>query len=404
MRSSHSRENKLARIIVEQPASNANPRQPDTPAPRLSAERLHSLAAAVKRRARELGFQQCAITLPDASAEAEHLQAWLDAGYQGEMHYLEQHLDKRLDPRLLHPGTERLILVRMDYLPPEIDTLKALANPDRAYIARYTLGRDYHKLIRKRLQQLGEWLDSQGGSGSRPFVDSAPVLERPLARNAGLGWIGKHTLLLNRQAGSLFFLGELFTSLPLPIDAPETGQHCGQCSACLDICPTRAFPAPYQLDARRCISYLTIEYRGSIPLELRPLIGNRIFGCDDCQLICPWNRFARRSEESDFTPRHALDRASLLELFRWDEARFLRNTEGSAIRRTGYEGWQRNLAVALGNSRGGPEVIAALQAGRSRVSALVDEHIDWALQQHATGTPPTPLPILQHPRAGKLAD
>ncbi|TCK05614.1 epoxyqueuosine reductase [Marinobacterium mangrovicola] len=382
---------------MEQPIANANQPEP-----------LSSLAVRLKQRARELGFQQCAITLPDASAEAEHLQQWLDAGYQGEMGYLEQHFDKRIDPKLLVPGCERIVMVRMDYLPPETTTLKTLANPDKAYIARYTLGRDYHKLIRKRLKQLGQWLAAEAGDEAavqfRPFVDSAPILERPLARNAGIGWIGKHTLLLNRQAGSLFFLGELFTNLPLPIDAPETESHCGRCNACLDICPTNAFPEAGVLDARRCISYLTIEYDGSIPEELRPLMGNRIFGCDDCQLICPWNRFAKRTAEEDFKPRHNLDDVDLLTLFNWDEETFLKNTEGSAIRRTGFEGWQRNLAVALGNSRGGERVESALRQRRGSASALVQEHIDWALERLASRAGPAPLPIQQHPGARRIKD
>ncbi len=386
---------------MEQPAPNANPAQPP-------AERLAQLAQGLKRRARELGFQQCAITLPDASMEADHLKQWLQQGYQGEMRYLEEHLEKRLDPRLLVPGSERIIMVRMDYLPPETSLLRTLSNPDKAYISRYTLGRDYHKLIRKRLKQLGQWLQTEAGGDTqvqfRPFVDSAPVLERPLARNAGIGWVGKHTLILNRQAGSLFFLGELFTNLPLPIDAPQQESHCGSCTACLDVCPTRAFPRAGVLDARRCISYLTIEHSGPIPVALRALIGNRIFGCDDCQLICPWNRFARRSTEDDFRPRHALDDADLLTLFEWDEETFLRLTEGSAIRRTGYQGWQRNLAVALGNSRGGEQVERALRARRSTASELVREHIDWALAQLASRTEPHPLPLLSHPGAHRVPD
>ncbi|GGC11510.1 epoxyqueuosine reductase [Marinobacterium zhoushanense] len=390
-----------ALFIVEQPLANA------TPSP-VAEPRLQTLATGLKQRARELGFQQCAITLPDASMEAEQLALWLERGYQGEMHYLEQHLEKRLHPALLVPGAERIVMVRMDYLPPDTSTLTTLADPDKAYIARYTLGRDYHKLIRKRLKQLGQWLQQEAGSETevqfRPFVDSGPVLERPLARNAGIGWVGKHTLILNRSAGSLFFLGELFINLPLPVDAPETESHCGRCTACLDICPTRAFPEPGVLDARRCISYLTIEYRGAIPIELRPLIGNRIFGCDDCQLICPWNRFAKRSPEDDFKPRHALDQADLLTLFNWDEETFLRNTEGSAIRRTGFEGWQRNLAVALGNGRGGEEVLQALRAKRPHVSALVQEHIDWALERLESAAEPSPLPILSHPGAKRIQD
>lgn len=373
----------------------------------LSTEQLDSLAQALKQQARALGFADCAITLPDAHQEAEELQAWLDKGYQGSMDYLNENVDKRLDPTLLVPGTQRIIILRMDYLPAEAPITGILRNPEKAYVARYTLGRDYHKLIRKRLKQLGQWLDAQVEDVEvrfRPFTDSAPVLERPLARNAGLGWIGKHTLLLNRQAGSWFLLGELFIDLPLPIDSPETESHCGRCSACIDICPTQAFPEPGVLDARRCISYLTIEYRGSIPLELRPLMGNRIFGCDDCQLICPWNRFAKRSDEPDFQPRHRLDQADLLELFQWDEATFLKRTEGSAIRRTGYEGWQRNLAVALGNSGAGEAVMDALRQRRETSSTLVQEHIDWALARLSQAAGPSPLPILTHPGARRLPE
>jgi len=299
------------------------------------------------------------------------------------MEYLQNHLEKRLNPALLVEGTQRVILVRMNYLPEDTSITEVLRDKKRAYIARYTLGRDYHKLVRARLKQLGNWLVERADTDVqfRPFVDSAPILERPLARQAGLGWIGKHTLLLNREAGSWFFLGSLFTNLPLPIDAPESDEHCGRCSACLDVCPTGAFPQPYVLDARRCISYLTIEYRGSIPLELRPLMGNRVFGCDDCQLICPWNRFAKRSSEEDFQPRHRLEQADLIELFSWDEAQFLSKTEGSAIRRTGYQGWMRNLAVALGNGPRSEAAVAALEERRGQISELVDEHIDWALEQ-----------------------
>jgi len=299
------------------------------------------------------------------------------------MEYLQNHLEKRLNPALLVEGTQRVILVRMNYLPEDTSITEVLRDKKRAYIARYTLGRDYHKLVRARLKQLGNWLVERADTDVqfRPFVDSAPILERPLARQAGLGWIGKHTLLLNREAGSWFFLGSLFTNLPLPIDAPESDEHCGRCSACLDVCPTGAFPQPYVLDARRCISYLTIEYSGSIPLELRPLMGNRVFGCDDCQLICPWNRFAKRSSEEDFQPRHRLEQADLIELFSWDEAQFLSKTEGSAIRRTGYQGWMRNLAVALGNGPRSEAAVAALEERRGQISELVDEHIDWALEQ-----------------------
>lgn len=350
---------------------------------------LAQLADQIKTWASEIGFQGCAITGTDLSQEQTQLTEWLNQGMQGEMHYLSDNIEKRLDASLLVPGTQRIISVRMDYLPADIKTLELLSQPDKAYIARYTLGRDYHKLIRQRLKQLGNKIQASTGHevSFRPFTDSAPVLERPIARNAGLGWIGKHTLLLNRKAGSWFFLGELFINLPLPIDPPETEQHCGRCTACLDICPTRAFPKPYVLDARRCISYLTIEYRGSIPTELRPLMGNRIFGCDDCQLVCPWNRFAKHSQEDDFKPRHGLDDIELIELFEWDEATFLKRTEGSAIRRTGFEGWQRNIAIALGNSSGNPRILKALKERHPMASPLVQEHIEWALNELASKTP-----------------
>lgn len=371
----------------------------------LSEQQLAQLADDIKQWARDLGFQQCGITGTDLSTEAPGLRAWLEAGYQGEMGYLENHFDKRIDPTRLVPGTCRIISVRMDYLPPDIQTLGVLKQPDKAYIARYTLGRDYHKTLRKRLTRLGRRIEGAcTGLGYRAFVDSAPVLERPLAREAGIGWQGKHTLILNREAGSWFLLGELFVDLPLPVDPPYDDEHCGRCTACMDVCPTGAFPAPHVLDARRCISYLTIELKGSIPTELRPLIGNRIFGCDDCQLICPWNRFAQHSAETDFQPRHGLNDVELIELFEWDEATFLRNTEGSAIRRTGFEGWQRNLAVALGNGCGGERVIAALETRRQDASPLVCEHIDWALARLRRERDTQPLPILAHPRARKLPD
>lgn len=369
-----------------------------------SSEQLLQLSQALKARAKELGFDACAVTLPDASSEQQHLERWLAEGYQGEMEYLQNHLEKRLNPALLVEGTQRVILVRMNYLPEDTSITEVLRDKKRAYIARYTLGRDYHKLVRARLKQLGNWLVERADTDVqfRPFVDSAPILERPLARQAGLGWIGKHTLLLNREAGSWFFLGSLFTNLPLPIDAPESDEHCGRCSACLDVCPTGAFPQPYVLDARRCISYLTIEYSGSISLELRPLMGNRVFGCDDCQLICPWNRFAKRSSEEDFQPRHRLEQADLIELFSWDEAQFLSKTEGSAIRRTGYQGWMRNLAVALGNGPGSEAAVAALEERRGQISELVDEHIDWALEQLQQQRSAQLEPIFTHHGAKRL--
>ncbi|MBY4677051.1 tRNA epoxyqueuosine(34) reductase QueG [Marinobacterium arenosum] len=369
--------------------------------PDLTEQQLQQLADQIKAWAAELGFQQCGITQPDTRAETDHLQQWLDAGYQGEMDYLNNHLDKRLDPTLLVPGTERIICVRMDYLPPDSAPLDNLRDGDQAYVARYTLGRDYHKLMRKRLTQLGKQIEQQVENlGYRAFVDSAPILERPLARQAGIGWIGKHSLVLNRDAGSLFFLGELFVDLPLPVDPPYDEEHCGRCTACMDVCPTNAFPQPYVLDGRRCISYLTIELKGSIPEELRPLMGNRIFGCDDCQLICPWNRFAHITAEPDFHPRQRLDRRRLVELFDWDEATFLKNTEGSAIRRTGHIGWLRNIAVALGNSRGGAEVEQALRARLEHPSAIVREHVQWALAQLDRAA--EPVKLLTHRRGAKL--
>jgi epoxyqueuosine reductase len=272
----------------------------------------------------------------------------------------------------------------MDYLSGDTRMEHLLAQPEKAYVSRYALGRDYHKLIRKRVQQLADKIQAEiGPFGFRAFVDSAPVLEKAIAEQAGLGWIGKNTLVLNRKAGSYFFLAELFVDLPLPVDPPHATEHCGRCSACLDICPTNAFVGPYVLDARRCISYLTIELKGAIPQELRPLIGNRVFGCDDCQIVCPWNRFARPSGESDFKPRHNLDNAGLAELFMWDEDKFLSSTEGSPLRRTGYENWLRNLAVGLGNAPSTIPVLEALKARREHPSELVREHVEWALQQHA---------------------
>lgn len=348
----------------------------------LSPSQLEELARQIHRWAEDLGFQQCGIVDPDLTEDYAHLKAWLAKGYHGEMGYLEAHGDKRLHPYELVPGSCRIISVRMDYLPPAKDALEVLNAPSQGYIARYTLGRDYHKTMRKRLTQLGSLIAEHAEDlGFRAFVDSAPVMERPIAEQAGLGWTGKHTLILNRSAGSWFLLGELFVDIPLPVDPPTDKRHCGKCTACLDICPTQAFTAPYELDATRCISYLTIEKKGAIPEELRAPIGNRIFGCDDCQLVCPWNRFARLTQENDFHPRHQLDNHSLLDLFAWDEATFLKKTEGSAIRRTGYEGWLRNIAVALGNSQGGAQAIEALQEKRATCSEMVQEHIDWAIQR-----------------------
>ncbi len=341
------------------------------------------LAQRIKAWARELGFLACGISDTHLEDAETRLQKWLSEGMHGEMAWMARHETKRSRPSELVPGTVRVISVRMDYLPPAgADAETVLNVPTAGYVSRYALGRDYHKLMRKRLQRLAERISASiGPFGYRAFVDSAPVMEKPLAQKAGLGWIGKHTNLLAREAGSWFFLGELYTDLPLPVDTPGEA-HCGRCMACLDICPTQAIVAPYRLDARRCISYLTIELKGAIPMEFRPLVGNRIYGCDDCQLVCPWNRFAQTSKEPDFAPRHALDAPRLVELFAWSEAEFLARTEGSAIRRIGHERWLRNIAVALGNAPGTPEVIAALEERADHPSPLVREHVGWALARH----------------------
>lgn len=348
-----------------------------------SSSELTKLAEQIRQLGLGLGFQQLGISAAETGAHEAHLERWLEAGYQGEMQWMASHGTKRTRPAELVPGTQRVISVRMDYLPADSAMAKRLGQPDTAYISRYALGRDYHKLMRRRLQQLAEQIQGLiGPFGYRAFVDSAPVMERGLASQAGLGWIGKNTMLLNRQAGSYFFLGELFTDLPLPLDDPYLDEHCGRCTACLDKCPTNAFVGAQVLDARRCISYLTIELKGAIPEDLRPMMGNRVFGCDDCQLVCPWNRFAKPTKEADFSPRHELDQASLVSLFRWDEQTFLLNTEGSAIRRIGHERWLRNLAVGLGNASSSIPVIEALKSRLLHPSAMVREHVAWALSRH----------------------
>lgn len=340
------------------------------------------LAANIKHWGLELGFQQIGITDTDLTQYEPHFLEWLQKKFHGEMHYMEAHGSKRYRPDELIPGTIRIISARMDYLPPDTEIPKVLQNPSLGYISRYALGRDYHKLMRKRLNALATKIASAiTTSGYRVFSDSAPVLEKPLAEKAGLGWIGKHTNLINRQAGSWFFLGEIYTDLPLPIDTPVKN-HCGTCKACIDVCPTQAIIGPYQLDARRCISYLTIELRGSIPIEFRSMLGNRIYGCDDCQLVCPWNRFAKYTKEDDFYPRHGLTSPELITLFTWSEEEFLRKTEGSAIRRIGYECWLRNIAVALGNAPKTDAIIHALKEKSRHPSALVREHVEWALGKH----------------------
>ena len=331
----------------------------------------------------ELGFQQIGISGVDLSEAEERLANWLRLEFHGTMDYMQKHGSKRSRPEQLVPGTLRVISARMDYLHDSDAAAKRLLDhPSKAYISRYALGRDYHKVLRGRLRALARRIsDRIGAFGFRVFVDSAPVLEKPIAENAGLGWIGKHTNLINKDAGSWFFLGELYTDLPLPVDQTAS-DHCGTCRACIDVCPTNAIVAPYSLDARRCISYLTIELKESIPVELRALIGNRIYGCDDCQLFCPWNKFAEPTGERDFVPRHNLDLAELTDLFGWTEATWLERTAGSAIRRIGYERWLRNIAVALGNAETTPEVIDALTARRDSESKLVAEHVSWALAQH----------------------
>lgn len=347
---------------------------------------LTALASQIRQWATELGFQACGIAPADPGEHRRFLQQWLEAGHHGDMQWMQEQASLRENPQGLLPGAQRVIAVRMDYLSTEEKPLELVQDGERAYIARYALGRDYHKLMRKRLSQLADRIrEVAPDAATRACVDSAPVLERGFAEQAGLGWIGKNTMLIHPDAGSWFFLGEILTSLPLPVDAPFTSQHCGTCTACLDICPTHAFTAPWQLDARRCISYLTIEYKGSIPEDLRPLMGNRIFGCDDCVAICPWNKFATLTQEGDFAPRHGLDTAQLIELFRWDEATFLEKTEGSAIRRSGYESWLRNLAIALGNAPKSIAVQETLQQRAGHPSALVREHVAWALTQQEKG-------------------
>jgi epoxyqueuosine reductase len=353
------------------------------------AQRLDRLAAEIKDWGRELGFQQIGVSDTQLAAHEQRLESWLADNFHGSMGYMARHGRRRSHPAELVPGTIRVISARMDYLSAAARPAgELLDEPEQALISRYALGRDYHKVLRKRLQRLADRVEQAVGAfGYRVFVDSAPVLEKALAEKAGLGWIGKHTNLLNRRAGSWFFLGEIYTDLPLPLDTPAEN-HCGDCVRCLEACPTGAIVGPYRVDARRCISYLTIELKGPIPVELRPLMGNRIYGCDDCQLVCPWNRFARHSEEGDFSPRHGLDNASLLRLFAWSEEEFLRRTEGSAIRRTGYEGWLRNIAVALGNAVpadgvSGAAISAALRGRRDDPSMVVREHVEWALQRHS---------------------
>ena len=346
---------------------------------------LAMLAATIKSWGRELGFQAVGIADTDLSAVEPRLGAWLASGFAGELDYMRKHGSKRTQPASLVPGTLRIISARMDYRPRAAESWGILADGSKAFVARYALGRDYHKVLRGRLKRLAARIEGEIGEfGYRVFTDSAPVMEVELARKAGLGWRGKHTLLIAREAGSFFFLGDIYTDLPLPLDAPVE-EHCGTCTKCLDICPTRAIVAPYTLDARRCISYLTIELKGSIPVELRPLIGNRVFGCDDCQLVCPWNRYAQLAPEPDFRVRNGLDDVELVDLFAWDENQFRERMSGSAILRVGYERWLRDLAVGLGNAPRNEGVVTALRSRAQDRSALVREHVAWALERHGAG-------------------
>jgi epoxyqueuosine reductase len=343
------------------------------------------LAAQVKAWGRELGFQKVGIAAVELPEDERRLLEWLEAQHHGGMAYMERHGARRARPAEIVPGTVRVISARMDYWPEGSDAAAVLGEPSKGYVSRYALGRDYHKLVRSRLARLADRLaDAVGASGYRAFTDSAPVLEKALARDAGLGWIGKHTNLLDRQDGSWFFLGEVFTDLPLPVDKPVTS-HCGTCTACIDICPTRAIVAPYRLDARRCISYLTIEHHGHIPEEFRAAIGNRIYGCDDCQLVCPWNRYAKTTAEAGFQPRNGLDAARLTQLFAWTEAEFNERLAGSPIRRIGHERWLRNIAIALGNAPPTAAVIAALGYRREHPSELVRQAVAWALRERVYG-------------------
>lgn len=353
-----------------------------------------TLATQIKQWGKDLGFQQVGITDIELQQTGERLNEWLTNGYQGDMRWMGEHGSKRYHPEQLLPGTIRVITVRMDYLPGDDNLIAVLKNENTAYISRYALGRDYHKLIRKRLTTLAKEIEKSVPQSiipkekivQRPFVDSAPVMEKPLAEKAGLGWMGKHTLIINSEAGSWFFLGEIYTSLPLPVDTPTQENQCGECQACLKVCPTDAFPKPYVLDARRCISYLTIEHKGSIPEEFREPMGNRVFGCDDCQAICPWNKEAQASKEPDFSPRHHLDNSELAKLFLWSETEFLKNTEGSPIRRIGYERWLRNLAIGLGNAPTTEAILQALKERQNHPSTIVQEHVEWALERHQKGS------------------
>lgn len=345
---------------------------------------FNKLATEIKQFGISLGFQQVGICGTDLSEHEQHLFNWLEKGYHADMDYMAKHGTKRSRPAELIPGTLTIISVRLDYMPPEANCFEVLKNDHKAYVSRYALGRDYHKVLKQKLKHMARWLqDKIGPFGYRAFVDSAPVLERAIASKAGLGWIGKNTCLINSKAGSYFFLGELYTDLPLPHDEPFETMHCGSCTACLDVCPTQAIVAPHQLNAARCISYLTIENTGPIPMEFRKAIGNRIYGCDDCQLCCPWNKFAKPTTEADFMPRHGLADIDLVHCFMMNEDEYDQITQGSAMRRVGFPQWLRNIAIALGNAKSSPEIIAALKSRLDYPNPMVVEHIQWALSQHS---------------------
>ena len=373
-----------------------------TPITPLGQQQLHALHAQIQHLAQQFGFAEMGVVKPDLEAAGQRLQRWVDQSYHADMDYMTAHGSKRYRPHELVPGTLRVICLSMHYLDPELTTKSCLQDDQQAYVARYALGRDYHKLVRKRLAQMAKAMeDLIGPFGYRVFVDSAPVMEKPMAQQAGLGWQGKNTLLINRRSGSWFVLGEIFVDLPLPTDQAYEKDHCSRCSACMDLCPTQAFPEPYVLDANKCIAYLTIEHKGAIPEAIRPLMGNRIFGCDDCQLVCPWNRSPQATQEPDFKPRHNLDQATLVTLFNWSAEEFDQRTQGSPIRRAGYDGWLRNIAVALGNGRPTQASMTALKGRLPNTSTMVQEHILWALQQLQLRAqqmiPLQPLPLSNMP-------
>jgi len=349
---------------------------------KMSQKELANLSLEIKSIANGLGFSQVGITDTNLYNHEQYLNRWLENNYHGEMNYMKKHGVKRSRPEELIEGTKTVISVSMDYLHEDYKGTELIKNKDMAFISGYALGRDYHKVMKKKLQKLVDLIKSRIPAYGRVFVDSGPVLEKALAEKSGLGWIGKNTLLLNKERGSFFFLGEIYTNLSLPLDEIDEKDHCGSCKACIDVCPTKAIVGPKQLDARKCISYLTIEYKGSIDKELRPLMGNRIFGCDDCQLVCPWNKFAKFTEEEDFKPRHNLNNSSLSKLFKWTKEDYQKKTRGSPIRRAGYESWSRNIAIALGNADTNKEVFESLMSRKNDPSAIVREHVKWALDQH----------------------